>query len=273
MPDMYRLIRAVVVLTIFWLAGPTAGADPGTPSPPAAFQYPPHVQAFFTRLKALADTGDLFDPTSVAGRLDMKLQAETKERIPQPANCKGALGFRSHQTTTVATVGETWYRPMPGGLDDMPIPAAFINPATSAGQAAFTYSIQHTVGCSDRFSLVDQTSASLGFSGLPSFACVSARGVLALLPGSKWNMATDGVSLVQYQGRLDDDVRVGVDVYFRAGAPCAIGATVTQSQREGLRYQRAEAKRRNCGVQVTRTFCADHKPFGWGGWTGTRRTV
>ena len=114
MPDMYRLIRAVVVLTIFWLAGPTAGADPGTPSPPAAFQYPPHVQAFFTRLKALADTGDLFDPTSVAGRLDMKLQAETKERIPQPANCKGALGFRSHQTTTVATVGETCYRPMPG---------------------------------------------------------------------------------------------------------------------------------------------------------------
>ena len=82
-------------------------------------------------------------------------------------------------------------------------------------------------------------------------------------PTKRPPMATDGYSSVSYQGRVNDDVGVRLEVAFRAGAPCAIGAMVTQSQTDGLRYKRAESKRRNCGVQVTRSFCAEHKPFGW----------
>lgn len=259
----YHCVVALFLASLF--GAQNTFAAQAAESPGALSHFAPHVQALFARLKTLADSGDLFDPASVAERLDMKFQAETKEQqIPPAAACRSnGTGLRFLQRTTLTPVGDIWYRPMPGGVPDMPIPAFLVNPASSAGQASVTYTINRSAGCSDPPNARGGTVASLSLKGLPSFACVSALDVEALLPGAQWIMATDGVSYVFYQGRLDDDAGVRVEVFFRAGAQCAIGAMVTQSQRDGLRYKRAEAKQRNCGVQVTRSFCATRKPFGW----------
>ena len=262
---MRRNDCAAVLLVAFLFHAQNTFAGQDALSSAAVSHFTPHVQALFARLKTLADSGDLLDPASVAERLGMELQAETKEQqIPPAAACRSdGSGLHSLQRTTVTPVGDTWYRPMPGGVPDMPIPAFMVNPASSAGQPSVTYIINRSAGCSDRLNGPVRITALLSLSGLPAFACVSAPGVEALLPGSKWTMATDGYSSVSYQGRVNDDVGVRLEVAFRAGAPCAIGAMVTQSQTDGLRYKRAESKRRNCGVQVTRSFCAEHKPFGW----------
>ena len=259
----YHCVVALLWASLF--GAQNTSAAQAAESPAALSHFAPHLQALFARLKTLADSGDLFDPASVEERLGMKLQAEAKEQqIPPAAACRSdGSGLHSLLRTTVTPVGDTWYRPMPGGVPDMPIPAFMVNPTSSAGQASLTYTINRSTGCSDRFNGPVSITALLSLNGLPSFACVSARGVEALLPGAQWTMATDGYSSVSYQGRVNDDVGVRLEVAFRAGAPCAIGALMTQSQRDGLRYKRAESKLRNCGVQVTRSFCAAHKPFGW----------
>lgn len=257
-----RQILAVAVFTTFWFVGAQARADVATSDKPEVSAYSSSVKAFFRRLRRLADHGDLFKPESVAKQLGMDLYAETEEKTE--GECPTSTGYRWHRTTRMISTGETWYRKTSDGVGETAIRGAFTHPTASAGPLQFGYSIYRHVKCNDRTGLMDSTDATVHFAGLPSFACLSPMDVQLLLPGASFHQATDGVSLVWYRGRLDDDVGVAIKFNFREGAKCALSADVSQSQMDGLRYARAEAKHRNCSVQIRRAFCARRGAFGWG---------
>lgn len=216
---------------------------------------------FFQRLREVADNGDLFDPLSISKILGIDFQIDTSE---EASDCAQVWESRSFRTTQVTADTSSWYRVLASGAGSMEVPAAFINPATKTGDAKFSYKVMQRIDCTDRFRLQDHTEAKLSFSGLPSFACITGWDIERLLPNARFEMATDGVSLYRYQGKLDDDASTSIEFWFRMGAQCALSVSVNKDQQNGLRYQRADSKRRNCEVGAYREFCAIHEPFGWG---------
>ena len=248
-------MRMIVVFALF-IAG-VFGASISSAEP-----IPSEIrQSFMQRLKAVTDQGNLFEPESIAKLLEMNFEVNTKE---QNSDCAEVWQMRSSRMTRVAPSASSWYRNLPSGVHDMVVPQAFINPATTAGDAKFNYQIVRNIRCTDQFNLQDHTDATLTFGGLPSFACLSNADIQTLLPEAKFVMATDGVSFYVYQGKLDDEAATSLDFFFRMGAPCALSASIHKDQENGLRYKRADAKRRNCAVRADEEFCASHEPFGWG---------
>ena len=219
------------------------------------------LQPFLQRLKVLADVGDLFEPESVSQILAMNFQLKRSESV---LDCSQVWQTRSTQTIRSTPDASSWYRNLPSGVRNMPVQAAFINPAMTVGDAVFSYEVERTIACTDRFNLQDHTKAYLSFDGLPSFACISAVDIQQQLPEAKFVMATDGVSLYAYQGRLDDEAGASLQFVFRMGAPCALSATIRKDQQDGLRYARADSSRRHCEIHSDRAFCMKHQPFGWG---------
>jgi hypothetical protein len=218
---------------------------------------------FFQRLQTMADTGDLFDPSSVSKILGIDLRVTSSESVPQPPDCSEIWKPRSEVTTSATIDASSWYRVESSGSGNLDVPAAFINPATKTSDAKLSYAIKRRIQCTDQFRLQDHTSAQISFSGLPSYACVTANDIEHFLPKATPQLATDGVSFYHYQGRLDDEAGTDVSFVFRLGVSCALAVTVTQDQEAGLRYLRANSKRRNCEIQPEREFCSTHAAFGW----------
>jgi len=88
--------------------------------------------------------------------------------------------------------------------------------------------------------LHDGMQATLTFNGLPAFTCLTPSNIRSAIPEAEFVMATDGLYLVQYKGRLDDDSGTTLTFDFRAGVECALAADITQDQEKGLRYRRAQ---------------------------------
>lgn len=262
---MTSLTRSIAALSVLLSVVPLCKAEtsPQPASAPAVFEYRSEVPDFLRRLKDLADSGDLFNSASVSKQLGMQFRTDTKEAIPQPPTCENVWDRRSTITTTLASTGTSWYRDLPTGVPKMQVPEAFINPATSTGSTNISYRVTRVVSCSDRFGLQDRTEAVFSFGNLPAYACISVDDIRWWFPQAKFQTATDGVSLFWYQGKQDDDVGVRVQIVYRAGAQCALDATVTQDQLKGLRYERAVSKRANCRVKTDRDFCVQHGPITW----------
>ncbi|MGG1946879.1 hypothetical protein AB1286_19030 [Trinickia sp. NRRL B-1857] len=167
---------------------------------------------------------------------------------------------------TVEVTESRWYAPSPFGTERLRVPAFAINPeVTIAGKPAIDYQVTHTIQCADSLpALQEQTEAKLAFAPLPPFACITSADITRVLPRSRFQHATDGVDYFEYRGHLDDDIGTNLSFHFRAGAPCALSATIEQTQSAGLRFQRALEKLRRCVDKADRQFCAGHAPFGWG---------
>ena len=144
------------------------------------------------------------------------------------------------------------------------VPAVTINPATVTGDPELTYQIIHFVYCSEWPRLHDGMQAALTFNGLPAFTCLTPSNIRSAIPEAEFVMATDGVYLVQYKGRLDDDSGTTLTFNFRAGVECALAADITQDQEKGLRYRRAQYKYQTCREVTDREFCAVHPDVAWG---------
>jgi len=268
MPRSAAIWRLSVGLLLvgLWTAGSSVDATPTSQSENSSSNIDsPMVvrQLFFQRLKAAADSGDLFNPLSISKLLGIDFKIESSESVPIPPDCSKEWKSRSVTTTKAVADESSWYRVLPSGVRSMPVPAAFINPATKTGDATFGYTVVRRIQCTDRSGLQDGTSATISFGGLPSFSCISGSDITRLFPEAKFQMATDGVFFYNYQGKVNDDAGTNVEFFFRMGAACALAVTVTQDQKLGLRYKRADSKRRNCQVQTDREFCARHGPFSW----------
>jgi hypothetical protein len=143
----------------------------------------------------------------------------------------------------------------------VPVPAFTINPATVTGDPELSYEIIHYAYCAEWPRLQDGRKATLTFNGLPAFNCLKPSQIRAAIPEVKLIVATDGVYLVEYRGRLDDTSGTTLTFNFRAGVACALSARVSQDREDGLRYRRAQLKFETCRVAADREFCSAHPDF------------
>jgi hypothetical protein len=59
-----------------------------------------------------------------------------------------------------------------------------------------------------------------------------------------------------YSGAPNDQYGIYLEFVFRMGAPCALGATIRQDDRSGLRYRRAATKLYACIESAENELCA-----------------
>lgn len=257
------MIVAMPLLTSALLIG-SAQADLQD-SKPAASEAASDAAAvrstFLSRLRELAAQGNLFEPDSAARILEMKLHASTAPGRPPVACGDGTI--KSSEVTTVVRSEPTWFRALPSGAGHIDVPAFMINPATRTGDPTFAYRVYHSVNCADWPRLRDRKEARISFNGLPAFACLTPASIAKEIPEARHIIATDGVSIMRWEGRVDDDAAVALEFVFRAGAACALGADITQDQQQGLRYLRAQDKYETCRAPSDREFCLKHPNVTW----------
>ena len=223
------------------------------------------VDDFIRRLARVADSGTLDDPGKTMNLLNMAYRQDTVQMAASPPDCSVDWHPESQLRTDVQSVDDSWYHPSPFGIRSLFVPAFMVNPAVAInGAPKFAYSVTRTIRCTDSFRLQDKTEAKLDLYPLPPFACITRADIARALPRASYEVATDGVSVDRYQGKLDDDSGSTLTFGFRAGALCALSASIGQSQEDGLRFRRAVSKLQACSAEVTQPFCAAHPPFSWG---------
>jgi len=213
----------------------------------------------FQKVKAIAETGSLFDPDTIAKILETDFQTTITESVT-PAD--RAREPRSQQTTSLSPSASFWYQGMPSGVGNFQLPAISINPPFKSRDAEFSYKITRQVRWDDTYQLQDSTKAEMAFIGLPSFSCVTEDEMKKFFPTVKFRRATDGAVTYEYQGKIDDDSGTWVRFSFYFGSECALSISIVQNQLTGLRYLRAESKYRNCEYLSAQRFCENHASFG-----------
>lgn len=259
-----KLVAASVFGFALFLATQAFAADVEMPNPanvPSGSQV--SAMEFLSKMRSIADSGSLLQPDRAAEILGVPLSKTTSiQQQPMPF-CNSLATGRSIETSTMDPPVSWWYHAQPSAPGKLPIPAAFINPASTSADPIFHYDIRHVVECTDRFGLQDTTEANLSFNGLPSFVCLSQGQILAAIPGAANELATDGVSLVAYPGHVDDDSGTSMRFFFRAGVRCALSASIEQSQKSGLRALRARSTSSVCRMAANRRWCSVYGPVGW----------
>jgi len=218
------------------------------------------------KVKAIAETGSLFDPDTIAKILETDFQTKTTEAVT--AGCPREP--RSLQTTRLSPSAPFWYRVLPAGAGNVQLPAISINPAFKSSDAKFSYEITRLVRCDDTYEMQDSTEAKIVFDGLPSFSCVTKDEMEKVFPTVQFRVATDGAFPYEYRGKTDDDSGTLVRFSFYFGSDCALSISIEQDQMTGLRYRRATSKYRNCEYLSAQRFCENHTPFGLGDTTAMR---
>lgn len=222
------------------------------------------VAIFLQRIKNIADSGKLFDPRATGAILDLHFNAEVRDNIKRPIDCSDPLRKELKALSTQLTATEaSWYHPLPTGEGHVLLPRAFINPEMTTGDAKLYYSIGETIGCPNSTIIQKRMDAQLSFGDLPSFACILPSDIKAAIPKAEFVQATDGVSLVMYDGHLDNRSGTTVRFEYRLGVRCALGVNIVQDTREGLRALWARAAFSRCKQKVRQTFCASHAHLTW----------
>lgn len=225
------------------------------------------ISGFVARVARIADSGTLDDPGKTMSLLGMDYRADTVQKAPSPPDCAINWHPRSQLVTTVERAGSDWYVPTQYGVQNLHVPGFFVNPPeTIKGDPGIHYAITHTITCGDGLGqqLVDHTEVELDLYTLPSYACITSADIAQAIPRTYAEGATDGVTFYGYRGHTDDDTGTVLSFVFRAGAPCALFATIKQSQQSSLRYARAVSKFHACYEETSRAFCASRPSFGFG---------
>ena len=211
---------------------------------------------FLNRLHQLATNGDLLDPNSVAHILGMKFN-EPRISKGKPRDCGDSTSSWIDKIE-IEPVQATWFKALPTGAGHIEVPAFTINPATTSGDPEFKYEIYHGVQCADWPRMRDNKEARVSFSGLPAFSCITGADIKKAIPEIRNSPASDGVFIMELDGRIDDDAATDLLFIFRAGVSCALGARLSQDPEKGHRYLRALAKYEACRDPSDREFCAKH---------------
>lgn len=221
------------------------------------------INGFLTRLKSVADSGMLDDVDKTMKTLNMGYNAQTSQMAASPPDCAIDWHPKSELKTIAQRTGNDWYGPTQFGILNFHVPVFFANaPEVIKDAPEMLYTVTHTVRCTDSFRIQDSTEAKLDLFRLPPFACITVPDIVRVFPGVRPHFATDGALPYAYQGHLDDDTGTDVTFAFRAGASCALGVNITQSQENGLRFRRAVYKFQLCWAEKRVDYCAAHKQDG-----------
>lgn len=186
---------------------------------------PTNKSTFFSKLRQLIDSEKLTDSITVGQILDLDFISSTIEQIQQPSDCK--FNVRSSKRTIFSVIGKNWFHPTSAGVQNMKVPAAFINPAVTIGNPELVYIIIQYEYCKNKSGAKGGTAVTLSFNNLPSFLCISPGDVKELLPSAEYIMATDGVSSFEYEKKYNE-VKHTLRLFYRMGAPCALAAEIKQ---------------------------------------------
>lgn len=227
-----------------------------TASPTPALPPLPQGDQLVHLLKKISDEALLLEPERMAKELDIPMTFETKPSRYRSKPCEEG-GDQKSSLVTTATVAASWYKETPEGIPDMKIPPAFINPAAAAGKPEVHYDAYRTIRCkSPSYTHIE---SRLSFGNLSGFSCLTPERLHKLI-GAEYDLATDGVALSSYWPPPTYAYGVVLRFTFRAGAPCAVAASIEQDSRTGLREKRAFLKWRACYDNARRAFCEAH---GW----------
>src|SRR5882672_2998952 len=130
-------IVSVVVAAVVVASCSVSTITPGTGATTASEL--PQGDRLVRLLKKISDEALLLEPERMARELDIPMTFEAKPPASQLKPCEEGGSQRS-LLITEGTASNSWYRQTPEGVPDMKIPAAFINPATFAGQPNVKYS-------------------------------------------------------------------------------------------------------------------------------------
>lgn len=217
------------------------------------------LSQFFNRLKTITDDGRLFDIAATSEHLDISLHEEPTALQPDLELCTGKEGAVGARKIKIVSDQRSWYRNLPTGVPNMPVPGFIVNLPSGVGDATLKYEIRRVAPCGNRPAFLGD-EANLEFAGLPSFTCITYRDVRKYLPEAKPANATDGVSVYTYHGSASDETGTYASFTFRLGADCAVSANIVQSQKLGNRFLRARAQYQNCVVKAEQEACVNRNP-------------
>ena len=222
------------------------------------------VAAFLEKLRLVADSGELLDPTVTGRILQLSFESVSEEQEPQPGNCSQEMKIKSRLITRHILAAQDWFQATPNGVKKMEVPGFTINPAFSikeSDQPKLAYTTYLLSYCNDPvLTLRENTETTLQLGTLPRFACITARDIQSTLPNAEFSMATDGVSFYYYSGNKNATTGTTLKFLFRAFAGCALQATIEQSTRYGLRYKKVDYELRDCRNKVMNVYRKDHPP-------------
>src|SRR6266404_929264 len=168
--NRFLVLASLVPLTALTVAMGRAAPTTPTPASPPAIENK-DASWFVAKVKTIVDAGELFYPEQVERTLGLQMQRTDKERIAQPPECSGASA-KSSVISSDFTIADAWFRSGPGGVPQMKLPWAFINPASAVGEPAIAYKIFETAYCSGERNVLQRTEAVLSFGNLSGFACL-----------------------------------------------------------------------------------------------------
>ena len=213
----------------------------------------PSGSRFLSIVRRLASSTDIYDPDAVGSALSLKFVELDSSTAPYQPGCPNSYAEKANSTRIFNPVN-SWFKESPDGVPEMFVPAMFINPSYNQGKPHLSYSITRTEMCTGRMDPRNFYNSAIEFENLSGFACLKADELMHELH-AQYQIATDGFSSYTVSGQSTDKFGSGVTFEFRAGAPCALSATVWQSDKAGFRYNRAYAKFRVCKKSALAQFC------------------
>jgi hypothetical protein len=251
------------VLSLFAIVLPLAGCDGGqfgsSPPPPASGR----AEWLIGRIKALTDAGVLYEPDKVARTLSLTFRASTPETRQPFSNCTNPYDS-SWDTINYTPQERSWYGATPEGISYMHRPGFAINSPVIMGDPKFAYTVSAHKSCTGRAEPKEYTEAKIDFSYVSGYVCITPQTLSKVLPEARYVYATDGAAPYYYTGKFDDKSKATAEFDFFAGTQCMIGVTITQSDKSGKRFLRAQALFQQCRRKADHDYCATHESFSWG---------
>lgn len=255
---MLRQLLSIVAIGAITLSlGSSVVPAAPEPGPREESSLPPRPEGdrLVRLLKQIADEAVLIDPERMAKELNIEMKFTTRNRNDFTEKGCSVQGQYKVFSVTEATVGDSWFKPTPEGVQNMEVPRAFINPAFITGAPEVAFSLYRTVDCASPNYL--ELESTLSFANLSGFSCLTPDRLQKLI-GAEYRMATDGVSISSYSPPPTEAYGVVLEFGFRVGAGCAVGASIRQDSRDGFRERRAFIKWRACIDKARADYCAAH---------------
>jgi len=178
---------------------------------------------FLDYVKILADSGRIIDPNAMARALNTQFATQHQQEVPDDEHCEKQVGRDANSmavfTDFYAPGGNFWFRSASGGS------------AAKPDDPAFRYYVTQKTTCGGYHKTYPALTASMRFSNISGFACITQQQLGSVLPQAKPLQATDGWQSYGMVTAVSQNNQVAVTFDFPAGNPCMFDITIRQGER------------------------------------------
>jgi hypothetical protein len=188
------------------------------------------VSALLKRLASIVDEGALDDPNALSKLLEVKLTISSKSDEDFSKECASSpsRNIRRSGSRIYAISGDSWLAETQYGRKDYRVPGGGVNGPYTVGQhAAFSYNTLRTVTCGDPQPPAEWfIDSNLEVGQLPALVCLSPADITNRIPSAKFQMATDGISMLVYQGTRGDVAYGSLQFDYQFASECSVGISL-----------------------------------------------